>query len=108
MNKERIWLCVIALLGMTATVHSQETGNLAAGHKLAQVVCAECHAIESGTKFSPNLLAPPFQDIADTPGMNGLALSVWSITPHETMPNIVFSHEERANIIAYILSLKSR
>ncbi|MGI9356522.1 MAG: hypothetical protein ACR2PF_15350 [Rhizobiaceae bacterium] len=72
-------LCVIALLGMTATVHSQETGNQAAGRKLAQDVCVECHAIKSGTEFSLNLLAPTFQDIADTPSMNGLALSVWSV-----------------------------
>ncbi len=97
------------VLSTTAsTVFAQEPGSEADGYLLAQEVCAECHSIESGMKFSPNFLAPTFQDIADTPGMSGLALSVWSITPHKTMPNFAFSQEERADIIAYILSMKSK
>lgn len=98
----------IALSGVASAAHSQELGNPAAGYQLAQSVCSECHAIEVGEKLSPNDMAPPFQLVADTRGMTGLALSVWSITPHETMPNIAFNPEERADIIAYILSLKSK
>ena len=99
---------VAAFLGATVTAYSQESGNHAAGYELAQNTCAECHAIELGDKFSPNILAPAFQDVADTPGMNELALSVWSVTSHPTMPNFRFSQKERADIIAYILSLKTR
>ena len=107
MNKGLIFISLFALSAAVTVVHSKERGNQTEGRKLAQDVCAECHSIDPGIKSSPNLLAPPFQDIADTPGMNGLALSVWSITPHKIMPNFAFSHEQRADIIAYILSLKS-
>ena len=77
MNKSQLMYCVLALSVVPESARSEERGNPTAGYRLAQDVCVECHATGLGIKFSPNLLAPPFHDIADTPGMNGLALSVW-------------------------------
>lgn len=108
MSKTKAVFYAIMLLGMTGSAYPEELGNRSAGYDIALEVCAECHAIEPGAKFSPNPLAPPFQDVADTPGMSSLALSVWSVTPHEMMPNFIFKDKERADIIAYILSLKSK
>jgi hypothetical protein len=55
---------------------------------------------------SPNEDAPAFRDIAVTPGMTAMALSVALNTSHRIMPNIVLAPDEQADIMAYILSLK--
>jgi mono/diheme cytochrome c family protein len=97
-----------ALLASAAPGLAQEPASVDAGHRLAQAVCAECHAIEPGDRFSPNRDAPPFSEVANKPGMTIVALSVWFRTPHPTMPNFVLSADETSNLSAYILSMKSQ
>lgn len=86
--------------------HAQEAGDVSAGAKIAQEVCAECHSIGAEQDNSPNADAPPFAHVATTPGMNERALAVWLQSPHPTMPNIILEKKERDDIVAYILSLK--
>ena len=50
--------------------------------------------------------APPFKDVAKTPGMTGTALRVWLSTSHPTMPNIIVEPTDMDNVIAFIVSLK--
>jgi mono/diheme cytochrome c family protein len=83
-----------------------QTASVDAGYRLAQAVCAECHAIEPGDRYSPNMDAPPFSEVANKPGMTVIALSVWFRTPHPTMPNLVITKDEASDLSAYILSLK--
>ena len=89
----------------TAAV-AEERGNAKEGLVFAQSVCAECHAVRGGERASPKAQAPSFTIVANTPGMNAMALEVWFQTPHPTMPNLKFSNEDSDNIIAYILSLR--
>ncbi len=100
-------LCLCVLFVSTGAAFSQDVGNKASGRKLAEEICAECHSIDSGNRFSPNLLAPPFQIVADKPGMTAIAISMWFVTPHQMMPNFIFSNEQQADLIAYIRSLRS-
>jgi hypothetical protein len=58
------------------------------------------------TGSSPEPTAPPFKDVANTPGMTETALTVWLRTSHPTMPNIIVEPADMDNVIAYILSLK--
>lgn len=88
------------------TAAAQEIGSRGRGLELARHLCAECHAIEDNDASSPNPDAPPFPTIAAIPGMTGLALTATLNTSHRSMPNILLSPEEQANLIAYILSLK--
>ena len=39
--------------------------------------------------------------------MSGIALNVALLSPHRAMPNIILDSQERADVIAYILSLKT-
>jgi mono/diheme cytochrome c family protein len=87
---------------------AEESGNVRDGLRFAQTVCAECHAVRDGERASPNAQAPSFTSVANTPGMNAMALEVWFQTPHPTMPNLKFSNQESDNVIAYILSLRKR
>jgi hypothetical protein len=48
----------------------------------------------------------PSGTIAETNGMSEMALNVALQTPHRAMPNIMLDPQERADVVAYILSLK--
>ena len=92
------------ICGVTASAEAQ-TGDLQAGAAYAEKVCAQCHATER-SEASPEPTAPPFEDVANTPGMTGTALRVWLSTSHPTMPNIIVEPQNMDNVIAYILSLR--
>ena len=63
-------------------------------------------AMHDQTGTSPEPTAPPFKDVANTPGMTGTALRVWLSTSHPTMPNIIVEPTDMDNVIAFIVSLK--
>lgn len=75
------------------------------GRRLAQQVCAECHAVLPEQARSPRAGAPTFQEVARTPGMTSTALGVAFTTPHAGMPMFKLTSEQAEDIIAYILSL---
>lgn len=87
---------------------AEENGNAKDGLRFAQSICAECHAVRDGERASPNVQAPTFTNVANTPGMNAMALEVWFQTPHPTMPNLKFSNQQSDDVIAYILTLRKR
>ena len=94
------------------TQHARDAEPLevvgARGSVLALGTCAVCHAVSKGKGgSSANPSAPPFSTIAEVKGMSAMALNVALLTPHHAMPNIMLYPQERADIIAYILSLKS-
>ena len=106
--KRMFKFCLCLLFVFAETAFSQEIGNIAAGRELAEDTRAECHSIESGDHYSPNLLALPFQIVADKPGMTSMALSTWFVTPHPTMPNFIISSEQQVDLIVYIQSMRSK
>jgi mono/diheme cytochrome c family protein len=99
---------LLALSIAASSVHGQGVGNPQAGLALAQQVCSECHAIRLGEVRSLNARSPTFFELATTPGMTIVALTVALTTPHAGMPMFMLTAEQREDIIAYILSLKGR
>ncbi len=97
-------LAAAATLGLASSAGAQEA-DISAGKAYAENVCADCHAVLAGETSSPVFEATPFQEVADTPGMTGLALSVWLQSSHPTMLNIILSQDEMRNVVAYIRSL---
>ncbi|MFO1163149.1 MAG: cytochrome c [Reyranellaceae bacterium] len=89
-----------------APLQAQEGGDPQHGLGLARQVCSECHAIQAQQLLSPNSRAPRFPDLANTPGMTTTALMVALTTPHAGMPMFRLTPEQRADVIAYILSLR--
>ena len=88
------------------SVQAEPVGDVKRGYNFAKQVCAECHAIEKNDLYSPNISAPNFSVIAQSPGMSGIALSVFLRTPHVDMPNLILSAQEILDVTAYIESLK--
>jgi mono/diheme cytochrome c family protein len=99
-----------ALMGgallLSVPVRAQDAGNVGHGREIAQNICSACHVVSRGQRLSPNSEAPPFPNLADTPGMTSIALSAALQTSHRLMPNLILQPEERRDVIAYILSLK--
>jgi mono/diheme cytochrome c family protein len=83
-----------------------QDGGAEAGLEYARTVCSECHAVRADDFLSPNPKAPPFAKIAATPGITGTALFVILQTPHRDMPDLIIPAKEKADIVAYILSLQ--
>ena len=98
-------LAGIVTFGLSGAAEAQEA-DPEAGEAYAEEVCAACHAVQAGDLESPLFEALPFQEVADTPGMTELALTVWLQTSHPTMPNIVLEQDDMRNVVAYIRSLK--
>ena len=76
------------------------------GHRLAEAMCAGCHAIERGMEglpFSP----PSFEAVANQQGMTPLALKVFFRTSHKDMPNLIIAPNQADALANYILSLKT-
>ena len=85
---------------------AQDYGDPEKGLRFAQRICAECHAVLPTQPISPLPRIATFKTIANTPGLTGTALAVWLQSPHPTMPNLVLSREDGADVIAYIVSLR--
>jgi mono/diheme cytochrome c family protein len=82
-------------------------GEPARGRAYAGEACAQCHAIRPDRTMSPNPLAPSFVEIANTPGMTRLALTVWLNSEHPSMPHLIVAPGDADDLAAYIASLGS-
>lgn len=102
----RVVIVLFLQASLAASAHAQEPGDPAKGLAYAERHCAECHGILATERVSPRLGLATFKTISDTPGMTGTALSVWLRTPHKAMPNLIIEADDRANVIAYIISLR--
>jgi mono/diheme cytochrome c family protein len=99
----------LVLFSVAGVVSAAELGDPQRGLVFAKKVCAECHAVEAGEKVSPNIMAPSFDAIAETPGMTDRALIVWlQSSDHATMPNLMIASGDVDNVVAYIMSLRAR
>ena len=103
----RISLAILAIFASTLHASAQDVGDAKQGSLLALATCAQCHAIRPGESRSPNPMAPNFTSIATTLGMTDRALRVWLQSSHPTMPNIILSNDEKDNVVAYIMSLRT-
>lgn len=84
-------------------------GSPQLGRRFALDNCQPCHVVardqSAAIRFAD---APAFSTIANAPNTTEIGLNVWLTNPHPTMPTLVLSPEESANVIAYILSLRDR
>jgi mono/diheme cytochrome c family protein len=100
-----VLLVAAVLAGAFFSARAQESGDALAGRGVARESCATCHGVLKGEQHSPSGAAPPFQAIAVVPGMTAMALRSALLSPHHTMPNIILSPRDLADVVAYILSL---
>lgn len=85
-----------------------EVQSPSAGLTYARQACAGCHAVADGQDVSPDPGAPTFAAIADTPGMNRLALAALLRTSHQSMPNLIVDSARIDDLSDYIATLQTR
>jgi len=96
-------LFFIRLHNASGAILSQDSA--AAGHRLAEAWCTECHAIDAAPTRKATA-APDFADIANRPSTTALSLRVFLRSNHPSMPNIVIAPDQTDDLVNYILSLK--
>lgn len=78
------------------------SSGVAAGERLAEAWCAECHALVPGASRR----APDFVQIANRTSTTELSLKVFLRTSHRGMPNLIVSPDQADILVQFILSLK--
>lgn len=94
-------LGAMALLVMGDPALAQQYGDPRSGERVAAENCAQCH----GGVDAPNG-APAFVTVASMPSTTEQSLTALLQTPHASMPDLILSPEDRADVVAYILSLR--
>jgi cytochrome c len=105
--RQTLFLGLVAgglLLSVAALAQS---GERAAGRRLATELCGDCHQVRQ--PFPSLFRYPPtFEEIANLPSTTRLSLKVFLQTNHRAMPNFIISKSDTDNINEYIVSLKRR
>lgn len=74
-----------------------------AGGRLAVRWCMACHVVEANQRKATDN-APSFREIAGRPGTTAASLDRYLSREHTLMPDFLLSSQERAALVAYILS----
>lgn len=104
----RSWPIFIAVLAMTQGATAQVPPDPANGRKLATELCTNCHLV-SREQTGPVLDGiPSFMAIAGWPGQDEAKIqNILLNPPHPVMPTPPLNERQRADVAAYILSLKN-
>jgi mono/diheme cytochrome c family protein len=102
---QRISAIAIGMVAFASGAATQTIGDPAAGRRLAEAWCAECHAITPKTVAEPRR-GPDFAEVAKRPKTTPLSLNVFLRSNHDNMPNLILKRDEADDIVAYILTLK--
>ena len=97
---------VVLMLLATASAGAQDLGDKAAGLRLAQAWCTECHQVVEGRTETSPLKPPSFFTIANRAEVTPVWLHAFFRTPHPVMPNIIITPTEGDDLAAYILGMK--
>lgn len=83
-----------------------EYGDAGRGAEVAKRLCVNCHALPESTQKAAEDAAPPFTALAERDDLSEKSLQTTLSAPHGPMPSATLSRQERADVIAYLLSLK--
>lgn len=102
---------LLAAACTTPTPHgafADENGDPIRGRAYARDHCAACHAVNGGpADQSPNLDAPTFREVANTPGFTRMALGAWLRSTHQQMPDFVVETAHIDDIYVYLETLRT-
>jgi mono/diheme cytochrome c family protein len=110
-NRKIILGMTLALAGSLAAGASAQPatdgGDPAAGREFALQACTPCHVVSNKQVSPPRFaIAPSFDAIANHDTTTASGLHAFLSTPHPTMPNLILTPREQADVILYIMSLK--
>jgi mono/diheme cytochrome c family protein len=92
-----------ALLALALPAWPAAAQEPSVGGRLAVRWCMACHVVEPGQRMATDN-APSFREIAVRPGTTADSLDRYLSKEHTLMPDFLLSAQERAALVAYILS----
>ncbi len=106
MRPARLVLSAAAALAISAPLAAAQDvrGNIANGRHLAEHWCSSCHALHTPGRRG----VASFVQVARLPSTTALSLRAFLYTSHANMPNIQLSAADADDLIAFILSLRTR
>jgi len=78
------------------------------GAELAKRWCANCHVVERSPASAPANGLPTFVALANTPSQTADHLRAAMNPQHSRMPDFSLGKQQQDDLIAYILSLRTR
>jgi mono/diheme cytochrome c family protein len=114
----RIGLAFLALIASAACTPETKPSppspaaraqSAAKGLTIVEKWCAECHRVKAEQRAvaRASMGAPDFADIAARPEVNGAYLARFMEVQHLPMTTFRLYSDEKADVVAYMLSLKS-
>ena len=106
-KKTSSWLLALPLALLTVPTGDAHAADAASGGVLARQLCVNCHVVapgEAGKQVTAGI--PSFKAVANKPGQTPEKIQDFILNPHPPMPQVQLTNIERANLAAYILSLK--
>ena len=100
-------IIAVAAIAQLAT-NAAGAQDIAAGERIAQTWCGNRHIVDRKNKPAGSDAVPTFASIAAMKSTTEMSLDAFLTTPHGRMPDLVLSHTEIQDVVAYILSLRSR
>jgi mono/diheme cytochrome c family protein len=99
------WLIAV---GAYPALSQQGPADLTRGQELAANMCSFCHDVTRDQSSQSLDEVPSFVRIASKPYQSSEALAELIIFPHPDMPKVSFTATDLRDIIAYIMSLKTK
>lgn len=111
MRRHTIFAAAFALTALEAVSAGAQPATDGAdptvGRAFALETCTPCHVVSSKQVSPPRFaIAPSFDAIANHDTTTASGLHAFLSTPHPTMPNLILTAREQADVIVYIMSLK--
>jgi mono/diheme cytochrome c family protein len=100
MRKTMAVVLTLQLLALSAAAQESSVGG-----RLAVRWCMACHVVEPTQSMATDS-APSFSAIAARAGTTAASLDSYLSKEHTLMPDFLLSSQERAALVAYILSLR--
>lgn len=108
MRPALLLLSAFALATSAAVAAAQDVrGNARNGRHLAEHWCGSCHRMSTADAPGRRDVAT-FAEVARLPSTTALSLRAFLYSSHADMPNIQLSSGDADDLIAFILSLKSK
>ena len=98
MRRSMAVLLALALPALPAAAQEASVGG-----RLAVRWCMACHVIDPNQSMATDN-APSFRTIAGRPGTTASSLDRYLSVEHTLMPDFLLSSQERAALVAFILS----
>ncbi len=100
-------ILTFAVIGMASAVHAGGAPDIDAGERLAESICAKCHAVGTVGK-SPLEPAPPFRILHKKWPLENLeeALAEGIVVGHKAMPAFELTIDQISDLIGYMRTLE--